>query len=223
MSKNISVNHKIQNEIIDYLFQHVSGRFRDLRTKGVDTNLLTYHLNKLVNLELVEKIGAYYRLSLSGLEYADRKADETPRIKTIIMFLIQNSDGDVLIEQLTRHPFMGTWTLPCGQLQPDDRDLLSVARRLIKDKFDLKIETMHVGTFYIHVRDQNQSQLTTLVHMFKFNTDDIKPVLPLAWARPHKLGQYHLAPAVEAIVARGFFQDPFFFEEFEADWYNEAV
>ena len=51
--------------------------------------------------------------------------------------------------------------------------------------------------------------------MFYGVTDDITPHERLIWARPHKLAQYTLAPAVEQIVARAFFRDPYFFEEFD--------
>ena len=44
----------------------------------------------------------------------------------------------------------------------------------------------------------------------------------LVWARPHRLAEYDLAPAVEQIVARTFFRDPFFFEEFVAEL-NEVI
>jgi len=40
------------------------------------------------------------------------------------------------------------------------------------------------------------------------------------WARPHRLGDVTLAPAVEEIMARTFFKDDFFFEEFVVEWSN---
>lgn len=223
MSEIISVKNKIQKSIIDYLFAHTSARFRDLRPKSVDTNHLTYHLNKLVQMGLVEKISDGYCLSSSGLDYADRTADTLPRIKTVIMFVIQNGDGDLLIEQLASAPFAGMWTLPCGKLQPSDDSVSAAAQRLAGDKFSFTIVPTHAGSCYIRVMGKNKASLTTLVHVMKFNSDDIRPVLPLAWARPHKLQQYSLAPAVEEIVVRSFFNDPFFFEEFTIDWYNESV
>lgn len=223
MSEITSIKNKIQKSVIDYLFTHATARFRDLRPKGVDTNHLTYHLNKLVRAGWVEKLTDGYRLSVAGLEYADREADASPRIKTIVMFVIQNGDGDLLIEQLSSAPFKGAWTLPCGKLKSSDASVLRAAQRLASDKFSLTVAPTHAGSCYIRIADKGKASFTTLVHVMKFNSDDIRPVLPLAWARPHKLQYYTLAPAVEEIVARSFFNDPFFFEEYETDWYNESV
>jgi hypothetical protein len=76
----------------------------------------------------------------------------------------------------------------------------------------------HAGDCYIRVMTDGEILSTTLAHVFRFNRDDIETSEDITWVKPHKLGSYRLAPAVEAIVARGFFNDPFFFEEFEADW-----
>lgn len=40
----------------------------------------------------------------------------------------------------------------------------------------------------------------------------------LAWVSPRKLLELDLAPAIEQIVARTFFRDPYFFEEFTVNW-----
>ena len=58
----------------------------------------------------------------------------------------------------------------------------------------------------------------TLVHVFAFERDDIPLTENLRWVQPHKLHTYELAPCVEQIVARTFFRDPFFFEEFNQAW-----
>ena len=59
---------------------------------------------------------------------------------------------------------------------------------------------------------------TTLAHVFRFYKDDIETSDDLVWARPHKLHQFALAPAVEEVMTRTFFKDAFYFEEFSVDW-----
>lgn len=225
MIESVSINHHIQKYIIDVLMYKEIARFRDLRAPKTDTNLFTYHLNSLVKSGMIEKGEGGYRLSTKGLSYVDRVSTEKKVIRTqpkiITMLLVQNSDGDVLLQRRDKQPYINAWTLPYGKLHIEDESLVEAAQREAKEKLGLSNqEVKHAGDCYIRVKSGNEIISTTLAHIFTFNRDDIKITDTITWARPHKLSQYRLAPAVEAIVARGFFRDPFFFEEFESDWYN---
>lgn len=221
MIESISVNHHIQRHIVDVLMYQKIARFRDLRPARVDTNLFTYHLNALLKSGLVLKVDGGYTLSNSGLAYVDRVSAENKRIrkqpKIITMLLVQNSNGDVLLQKRNKQPFIDTWTLPYGKLHIDDNTAKSAASREAYEKLGLKDQEMtHAGDCYIRVKLEGGEVLsTTLAHVFKFDRDDISTNENIEWARPHKLSKYQLAPAVEAVVARCFFNDPFFFEEFE--------
>jgi len=223
MIESVSVNHHIQKYIIDVLMYAQVARFRDLRPPKTDTNLFTYHLNSLVKNGIVAKVEGGYALSLAGLSYVDRVSSESKAIRTqpkiITMLLIQNSEGDILLQRRSKQPYINAWTLPYGKLHIDDGSVMDAAQREAKEKLGLGDQAMrHVGDCYIRVKSGDEILSTTLAHIFKFNRDDIQTSDDIIWARPHKLHTYALAPAVEDIVARGFFNDPFFFEEFEATW-----
>lgn len=223
MIESVSINHHIQKHIIDVLMYHETARFRDLRPPRTDTNLFTYHLNTLVKSGIVRKGDKGYSLSLAGLSYVDRVSSEKRVIRTqpkiITMLLIQNSEGDVLLHRRNKQPFINEWTLPYGKLHIDDETLQVAAMREAKEKLGLENQNLvHAGDCYIRVRSEGEVLTTTLAHVFKFNRDDIELSDTIMWARPHKLSQMRLAPAVEAIISRGFFNDPYFFEEFEAEW-----
>lgn len=225
MVESTSLNHHIQRHIIDVLMFHEVARFRDLRPPKTDTNLFTYHLNTLVKTGMVSKVEGGYTLSIEGLSYVDRVSTEKKAIRTqpkiINMLLIQNSDGDVLLQKRNKQPYINMWTLPYGKLHIDDGTLKQAAQREAKEKLGLEDQELrHVGDCYIRVKTADGILSTTLAHVFSFNRDDIEVSDEIVWARPHKLNQYRLAPAVESIVARGFFNDPFFFEEYDVDWYN---
>ncbi|MBI3889097.1 hypothetical protein HY312_00765 [Candidatus Saccharibacteria bacterium] len=70
------------------------------------------------------------------------------------------------------------------------------------------------GDCYIRVFHEGEGVMTTLAHVFRFEYDDIQVSQTLQWFRPHKIGQLTLAPAVQEIIARAFFRDTFFFEEY---------
>lgn len=223
MIDSVSINHHIQKHIIDVLMFHEVARFRDLRPPRTDTNLFTYHLNALVKAGMAAKVDGGYSLSLLGLSYVDRVSSEKMTIRTqpkiITMLLIQNSDGDLLLHKRDKQPYINEWTLPYGKLHIDDPTLEIAAKREAKEKLGLEDqEVVHAGDCYIRVNAGEEVLSTTLAHVFKFNRDDIKTNDRVMWVRPHKLQEYRLAPAVEQIVARGFFNDPYFFEEFEDEW-----
>lgn len=225
MIESVSVSHHIQRYILDVLMYREVARFRDLRPPKTDTNLFTYHLNSLVKANMIQKVEGGYNLTRLGLSYVDRVSEEKKIIRTqpkiITMLLIQNSDGDVLLQRRTKQPYINAWTLPYGKLHIEDETLEAAARREASEKLGLENQNVvHAGDCYIRVRSGGEMLSSTLAHVFTFNRDDIQTTDDIIWARPHKLGEYRLAPAVEAIVARGFFRDPFFFEEFESDWYN---
>jgi len=223
MIESVSVTHHIQKHIIDVLMYVEVARFRDLRPDRTDTNLFTYHLNALVKSGIVAKVSGGYSLSTIGLSYVDRVSTEKKTIrsqpKIITMLLIQNSEGDVLLQKRSKQPYINAWTLPYGKLHIDDPSVIVAAKREAKEKLGLDDQEMrHAGDCYIRVKTGDEILSTTLAHVFRFNRDDIKLSDEIIWARPHKLRDYKLAPAVEEIVARGFFNDPFFFEEFDSDW-----
>lgn len=223
MIEFVSVSHHIQRYIIDVLMYREVARFRDLRPPKTDTNLFSYHLNVLIKQNMVQKVEGGYGLTNQGLSYVDRVSEEKRIIRTqpkiITMLLVQNSEGDVLLQRRNKQPYINVWTLPYGKLHIEDGSLKSAAQREALEKLGLQNQEMtHAGDCYIRVKNGDEIISTTLAHIFTFNRDDIQITEDIIWARPHKLGQYRLAPAVEAIVARGFFRDPFFFEEFETEW-----
>lgn len=223
MIEPISLSHHIQKYIIDVLMYVDVARFRDLRPPKTDTNLFTYHLNSLVKTGMVIKVEGGYALSMGGLSYVDRVSTEKKAIRTqpkiITMLLIQNSEGDILLQKRSKQPYINAWTLPYGKVHIDDALVMIAAKREAREKLGLTHQKMkHAGDCYIRVKIENTILSTTLAHVFTFNRDDIETSENIVWVRPHKLHNFKLAPAVEEIVARGFFNDPFFFEEFETEW-----
>ena len=220
-----SVNHHIQKHIIDVLMYSETARFRDLRPPKVDTNLFTYHLNALVKMGMVMKADGGYALTPSGLSYVDRVSVEKRVIRTqpkiISMIVVQNEEGDVLLQRRTKQPYINTWTLPYGKLHVEDTSVMSAAKREVQEKLSINDQALeHAGDCYIRVHVNGELLSTTLAHVFRFYRDDIAVNEDLVWVRPHKLGNYTLAPAVQEIMTRTFFKDPFYFEEYDVEWAN---
>jgi len=215
--------HHIQKYIIDVLMFQEVARFRDLRPPKVDTNLFSYHLKLLIKNDIVKKTTAGYALSTNGLAYVDRVSVVSKAVRTqpkiITMLVVQNSEGEVLLWRRKRQPYINAWTLPYGKLHTEDESIEAAVQRELSEKLLLAGQDVrHAGDCYIHVTTQGQQLSTTLAHVFRFERDDIDLGDNLIWVKPHRLAEYKLAPAVEQIIARSFFNDPHFFEEFYEDW-----
>ncbi len=225
MIEKIIVEHRIQKHVLSVLTHKEFARFSELRPSGVDTNLYSYHLKLLQKNGLVEKSESGYSLGYVGMKYVDQLSSTKTNIhdqpKIITMLLIQNSDGEVLLQLRDKQPYINSWTLPYGKMHVDDASVSAAAIREAHEKLGMEIEDVkHIGDAYIRVIYEGEILTSTFVHIFRFNTDDIKPGSSTTWAKPHKLRSYKLAPAVEEIIARSFFNDPFFFEEFNVELRN---
>lgn len=223
MIEQTEVKHNIQKHILSVLLRQRHVRYRDMRPPRTDTNLYSYHLNQLLKSRLVEKSDDGYTLGSQGLVYVDRlnadKAFVRAQPKIVTMLVVQNSDGGVLVQKRDKQPYIDTWTLPYGKLHLDDESALSGAQREAYEKLGLSHQAMrHAGDCYIRVIRDETLMTTTLAHVFAFERDNIAENESLRWIKPHKLGTLDLAPAVEQIVARTFFRDPFYFEEFTVAW-----
>lgn len=218
-----TIEHHVQRHIIGVLIYQKYARFRDLRPPRIDTNLYSYHLKVMQKDGWIEKTSAGYTLSREGLAYVDRVSLKKLKIrsqpKIVSMLVVQNSEGDVLLLRRNKQPYIDTWTLPYGKTHIDDPSLIQGAKREWREKLgDQPAHITHAGDCYIRVKRGDEIFSTTLAHVFYSVEDNVRMNDKLQWVRPHKLSQYDLAPAVEQIIARTFFRDPYFFEEFEENW-----
>jgi len=225
MIEQTTIEHHIQRHIISVLLYQRYARFRDMRPPSADTNLYSYHLKLLQKNGFVRKTDQGYTLGKNGVLYVDRVTTSTLKVRTqpkiITMLVVQDGEGNLLLYRRERQPYSNQWTLPYGKLHISDESVLAAGKREAREKLGLHdAPVVHAGDCYIRVTDEGEVVMSTLAHIFRLESDDIQPDPRQMWVRPHKLSQYDLAPAVECIVARTFFRDPHFFEEFEETWYN---
>ena len=220
------VNHHIQKYILLYLMEHKFARFRDMRPPKTDTNLYSYHLKLLQKQHFVEKAQQGYTLGVPGQLYVDRinanSAKLSPQPKVITMLVIQNDVGGVLMYPKLRQPFIERWTVPFGKVHNGDASILEAAKREAREKVAVDdIDLRHAGDCYIRVRYQDDVTISSLAHIFYGQTDQHSLANDhLKWIPPHKIDSIETAPAMKKIIARTFFQDPYFFEEFDETWYD---
>lgn len=218
MFDNITLEHYIERKIVHVLMFAEYARFTDLRPKGVDSNLFSYHLKALIKQGYVSKEPQGYTLSHKGMQYVDRISATGMKLRTqpkiITMLFIQRPDSHVLLQRRGKQPYINTWTLPYGKLHIDDTSLESAAIREAEEKLGYTTTTVsHLGDCYIRVMHDGLIENTTLTHVLALPYTDITDLESMMWASPADLESLHLAPAVQQIIACCA-QDRVFFEEF---------
>lgn len=223
MTTQSVVKHKIEKYILSILSQQEFARFRDMRPPKIDTNLYSYHLKLLQKNGLVVKTDDGYMLTLHGMSFideisdTDQTTDSQPKVS--LLFVVQNGYGGILMHQNTTQPFINRWTLPSGKVRRNNVSLQQTAEHELSEKLGQgEVELSHVGDCYVRVSHSNTIQISELVHVFYGTTDQELETGHLKWISPHELTRLNAAPAIEQIVARTFFRDPYFFEEYTVDW-----
>lgn len=222
---DIFIKHKIQRYILESLARVESLRFRDLRPLKTETNLLTYHLKIMISRGIVDKQDNQYFLTQKGVNTYKLLTKKSSEIISspdmVIMLVVQNSNGDLLLQKTSEQPYSELWSLPRGLIASSDKDIKASVARVSKQNLKLsKQESVHAGNAYTKVLHSGRVISYELVHVFKFNKDEVVTNEKTIWVRPHELHKYGLAPGVSEVIARTFFNDPFFFEEFEVNLYN---
>lgn len=210
------IEHRIQRHIIGVLIHQKYARFRDLRPPKTDTNLFSYHLKVLLRAGLVEKAEAGYTLSDAGLGYVDRvsikKLNVRSQPKIITMHVLQNKQGEILLQKRAKQPYIDTWTLPYGKTHISDTSIADAARRELREKLAIEdVALIHAGDAYIRVTTHGHYLSTTLAHVFS-GTTDVEPDDTVRWVSLEQLGELELAPAVVKIVEAVRVGTPFFLE-----------
>lgn len=224
MIEHPEITHRIQKYILNQLMYTETAKFSQLKPPKTDSNLYSYHLKTLLSCDLVEKVDGGYSLTEAGCNYVDRISSQKFYIrqqsKIVTMWVIQNSEGDILLQKRLKQPYINSWTLPYGKVHIDDSSLEIAARRELAEKVGLVTSQAvdHAGDCYIRVWHSDQILSSTLVHVFRLYADEVVQTDSLKWVRPHKIHELRLAPAVEQIMTRTFFKDDYYFEEFNVDW-----
>lgn len=220
MIEQTEVKHHVQKHILSVLLHQRIARFRDMRAPRVDTNLYSYHLTQLVKGGFVAKTEGGYTLDTKGLAYVDRLNAEKLFVrqqpKIVTMLVIQNGYGDVLLYKKWRQPFIDHWTAPFGKIHNEDQSIAAAAERELHEKVgDINVKLRHAGDCYVRTTQKGEVVTSMLAHVFHGTVDEFTPAEHLQWVKLRDLEHYDMAPAINDIVARTLFHDPFYFEQFE--------
>jgi ADP-ribose pyrophosphatase YjhB (NUDIX family) len=141
MSLEVKI-HGAQTSILRALLFLPQASYADLqKPTGLSSDHFSFHIGRLVELGLVEKIDrGTYRLTSRGKEYANRLDTDNNTIerqpKSAIVFgLTRTVNGEIqyLFQQRLKNPYYGFWGLPSGKIRWGETITEAAARESLEE------------------------------------------------------------------------------------------
>jgi len=141
MSLEVKV-HEAQTSILRALLFLPAAGYADLqKPTGLTSDHFNFHIARLVELNLVEKIArGRYRLTSRGKEYANRLDTDNNTIerqpKSAVIIGLSRSHGaqtEYLFQQRLKNPYYGFWGLPSGKIRWGESITEAAARESLEE------------------------------------------------------------------------------------------
>ncbi len=123
MSTQINL-HPVQARILRALLFKPNAKFSELNLSNLFNDHFTFHIKKLVEDGMVEKIGAKYTLSTKGKEFANRMDTDTAMMErqaklTVCVVGVRELNGQtqILIQQRLKQPYYGYHGYVSGKMR----------------------------------------------------------------------------------------------------------
>lgn len=142
MSLEVKV-HDAQMVILRELLFHPSVSFAKLqKITGMSSDHFNFHLQKLVELKLVEKVSrGTYSLSPRGKEYANKLDTDSNTVerqpKTAVILAVERlkKDGtkEYLFQERLKQPYFGFWGFATGKVRQGETITQTAERELLEE------------------------------------------------------------------------------------------
>jgi ADP-ribose pyrophosphatase YjhB (NUDIX family) len=176
--------HPVQTGILRVLLFNPLARFSELNAHDISSDHLTFHVKRLVELDLIEKSDEQYRLTVRGKEFANRFDTDQPAMKVerqakiaVSVGCVREKNGvrEYLMQQRLKQPYYGLHGFVSGKMRWGETVLETAAR-------ELEEETGLVGTLtlvgIIHKMDYTSGgALLEDKFFFIVRADDVRGTL----------------------------------------------
>lgn len=134
--------HSAQVVVLRELLFHPSVNFANLqKMTGLESDHFTFHLHKLVEQGLVEKLSrGLYALTQRGKEYANKLDTDNNTIerqpKVAVILVIERKAGKIteyLFQERRKQPYYGFWGCPTGKVRWGETIQETAARELMEE------------------------------------------------------------------------------------------
>lgn len=165
MSLEVNI-HDAQTVILRELLFHPSVGFAKLqKLTGMQSDHFNFHLKKLVDLKLVEKISrGTYTLTPRGKEYANKLDTDNNTIerqpKVAVILVIERQKGgktEYLFQERLKQPYYGFWGCPTGKVRWGET-ITETAQRELMEETGLTSEHRVAGVYHELVYQQESGE-----------------------------------------------------------------
>jgi ADP-ribose pyrophosphatase YjhB (NUDIX family) len=166
MSLEVKI-HDAQTLILRELLFRPAAGYADLqRPTGLTSDHFNFHIGRLVELGLVERIEkGVYQLSLTGKEYANKLDTASNTIerqpKMAVMLAIsrtKNNKEEFLIQERVKNPNFGFFGFPTGKVRWGET-IIEAAERECMEETGLEVSFSVAGIYHEHTRLQETKKL----------------------------------------------------------------
>lgn len=158
--------HEAQTLILrELLFQPSAGYAELQKPTGLDSDHFNFHIKRLVELDLVEKVDrGKYKLSRRGKEYANKldtqrnTIERQPKISVILVIWKNESKNQLLLQERLKNPYFGFWGYPTGKISWGET-VLQTAKRELKEETGLDGVFTYHGIYHEHAKEAESGEL----------------------------------------------------------------
>ena len=155
MSLEVNI-HDAQMVILRELLFHPSVGFAKLqKITGMSSDHFNFHLKKLLELKLIEKISrGTYSLSPRGKEYANKLDTDSNTVerqpKTAVILAVERNIGDkkeFLFQERLKQPYFGFWGFATGKIRWGET-IIQTAERELMEETGLRADHRLAGVYH---------------------------------------------------------------------------
>lgn len=168
---------KEREQIFKLFLQYDKLKFNEIeKALGIRSNMVSYHLEKMQEEDLVEKKGFYYYLT----NKAERYLPIIPHVigkelspLPVVLVALVNNDKLLLIKRNIR-PYKGYWSLIGGKMLHEE-SFKGASKRLIRNKAGINARFESINSvFYEHVESDDIIKHSFILFLTKMKTKEEK-------------------------------------------------
>ena len=166
MSLEVNI-HAAQTSILRELLFHPKAGYAELqKPTGLSSDHFNFHINRLVDLGLVEKISrGTYALTPRGKEYSNRLDTDNSTIErqpksAVILALKRERKGveEFIFQERLKNPYYGYWGLPSGKIRWGET-IIETARRESLEETGMDADFKVKGVYHEHVLQEETGEM----------------------------------------------------------------